>query len=78
MSKPTMATLRAAAKKYGATVDDDQIDFGHINVDAPTGKVWSGEDAHALCLHWCTLDVPSGRRRELIALSSASITSGDG
>lgn len=56
MGKLTMSTLKAAANKIGATVDDSMIAYGSVNVYAPRGMVWScSGDIHVICLHWFTL-----------------------
>lgn len=52
--QPTYANLKRLAETMGATIDENQIDYGHIYVDAPAGKVWDAADVHGLAVHWVT------------------------
>lgn len=63
----TLATLKAAAAKYGATVDHNQVG-PQVNcmVDAPTGKVLAcSGDIHSISVWWRTNE--EGFRNEAIA-----------
>lgn len=49
----TVATLRRAAKKHGATVHDTSegrvVSYG---VEAPAGTMWAGAQCHELVVWW--------------------------
>ncbi len=53
----TLRDLQSAAKKYGATLDDQSVTGGgrklrQFTVDAPTGKVWACDGIHGIFLTW--------------------------
>ncbi len=49
----TVATLKAKAARYGATVDHGSPGKWEVcNIDAPAGKVWSCASIHALVVEW--------------------------
>lgn len=45
----TLAKVRAAAAKLGATVEDEKVGHSHsCRVEAPHGKIWAEGDVHEL------------------------------
>ena len=62
--RPTLASVKAAARIQGATVDESTIRAQFVNVDAPDRMVWVASGTHALLVSWDTPGTSYGGRSD--------------